>query len=155
QLLTESLLLSLTGGALGILLAEWGVPAAVSLIGETQLPNAAYARLDAGALLLALVVSAGMGFVFGLAPPIHIVRRDLPRASREAARQAGANRFERWTRATPVVSQIALAMVVLAGAGLMIRTYRELLRLDVGYNAHNALTAQLVLPAEKYSTPQT
>ena len=154
QLLTESLLLALTGGALGMLLAAWGVPAAVALIGETQLPNASYARLDGGALLLALAVSVVMGFVFGLAPAVHMVRGDLARAIREAALQAGANRFERWTRAALVVSQVALAMVVLAGTGLMIRTYSQLLRLDVGYNAHNALTAQLVLPADKYSTEQ-
>jgi putative ABC transport system permease protein len=154
QLLTESLLLSLTGGALGILLAEWGVPAAVALIGESQLPNAEYARLDGGAVILALAVSVVMGFVFGLAPAVYMMRGDLARAIREGGLQAGANRYERWTRAGLVVSQVALAMVVLAGAGLMIRTYGELLRLDVGYNAHNALTAQLVLPAEKYSTPQ-
>jgi putative ABC transport system permease protein len=154
QLLTESLLLSLTGGALGILLAEWGVPAAVALIGESQLPNAAYARLDGGALLLAVAVSVVMGFVFGIAPAVYMVRGDLACAIREAALQAGGNRYERWTRAALVVSQIALSMVVLAGAGLMLRTYGELLRLDVGYNAHNALMAQLVLPAEKYSTPQ-
>ena len=152
QLLTESLLLSLAGGALGILLAAWGVPAAVNLIGESQLPNAGYARLDNGALLLALAVSIIMGFVFGLAPALYTVRRDLARAIREGGRQTGGNRQERWTRTALVISQFALAMVVLAGAGLMIRTYRELLRLDLGYNAHNALTAQLVLPADRYSS---
>jgi len=150
QLLTESLLLSLAGGALGALLAAWGVPTAVALIGETQLPNAGDAHLDAGALLLALAVSVIMGFVFGLAPAFYAARRDLSRAIREGALNAGSNRRERWTRGALVVSQIALAMVVLAGAGLMIRTYRELLRLDIGYDAHDALTAQLVLPADKY-----
>ena len=152
QLLTESLLLSLAGGALGTLLAAWGVPAAVALVGQSQLPNSGYARLDAGALLLALGVATAMGILFGLAPAAYSARGDLARAIREGGLQAGANREERWTRAALVVSQIALAMVVLAGAGLMIRTYRELLRLDIGYNIHNALTAQLTLPADRYPT---
>src|SRR5262249_1939620 len=152
QLLTESLLLSLAGGALGVLLAEWGVPAAVALIGDTQLPNAMYARIDGGALGLALAVSVVMGLTFGLAPAYYTVRGDLAGAIREGRLPSGGNRQERWTRATLVVSQIALAMVVLAGAGLMIRTYRELMRLDIGYDVHHALTAQLVLPTEKYAT---
>src|SRR5262249_33520811 len=152
QLLTESLLLSMTGGALGMLLAEWGVPAAIALVGQNQLPYAAVATLDRGALLLALAVSAGMGVVFGLAPAVYMLRGDIAHGIREGGLHAGANRHERSTRAALIVAQITLAMVVLAGAGLMVRTYRDLLRLDVGYNAHNALTAQLVLPAETYPT---
>jgi predicted permease len=154
QLFTESVLLSMTGGGLGMLLAAWGVPAAVALIGQSQLPNAEYARLDRGALTLALAVSFVMGLVFGLAPAFYTVQGDLARGIREGSLQAGANRHERWTRAVLVVSQVALAMIVLAGAGLMVRTYRELLRLDVGYNPHHALTAQLVLPMDKYATPE-
>jgi putative ABC transport system permease protein len=96
-----------------------------------------------------------MGVVFGLAPALYSMRGDLAGAIREGGLQAGGNRQEQWTRAAFVVSQMALAMVVLVGAGLMIRTYRELLRLDVGYNAHNALTAQLALPPERYPTRQT
>ena len=152
QLLTESLLLSLAGGALGTLLAAWGVPAAIALVGESQLPNSGYARLDSGALLLALGIATVMGILFGLAPAAYSARGDLARAIREGGLQAGANREERWTRAALVVSQIALAMVVLAGAGLMIRTYGELMRLDIGYNTRNALTAQLTLPSDRYPT---
>ena len=154
QLLTESLLLSMTGGALGILFTAWGVPAAVALIGQSQLPNAEYARLDGGALTLAFAVSVVMGFTFGLAPAFYTVRGELARGIREGGLQAGANRNERWTRAVLVVSQVALAVVVVAGAGLMVRTYAELLRLDVGYNPHHALTAQLALPTDKYATPE-
>jgi putative ABC transport system permease protein len=150
QLVTESVLLSLIGGGLGVLFAAWGVPAVVALAGESRLPNAGYAKLDAGALALAFGVSAVMGIVFGLAPALYTVRNDLAHAVREGGLQAGGSRRERWTRAALVVSQVALAMVVLAGAGLMIRSYRELMRLDVGYDTHNALTAQLVLPMDKY-----
>lgn len=152
QLLTESILLGLAGGTVGALLARWGVPAAVSLVGETQLPYSEQIRLDWAALLLALAVAVIMGMFFGLAPAIYAGRRDLAQAIREGGLQAGSSREGRWSRATLVVSQVALAMVVLTGAGLMIRSYRELLRLDVGYDTHNALTAQLALPADKYST---
>jgi predicted permease len=154
QLLTESLMLSLAGGGVGALLAVWGVPTAVSLVGQSQLPNASHnpPHLDSGALLLALAVSVLMGVFFGLAPAAYSSRGDLARAIREGGLQSGGSREGRWARATLVVSQIALAMVVLAGAGLMIRTYRELLRLDMGYNAHNALTAQIALPGDKYPT---
>jgi putative ABC transport system permease protein len=150
QLITESVLLSLMGGGLGVLFAAWGIPAVIAVAGESQLPNAGYVRLDGGALALAIAVSAVMGIVFGLAPALYTVRDDLAHAVREGGLQAGGSRRERWTRAALVVSQVALAMVVLAGAGLMIRSYRELMRLDVGYDTHNALTAQLALPVDKY-----
>jgi predicted permease len=152
QLLTESLVLALAGAGLGVLFAAWTVPAAVALIGESQLPNAAYVHLDTGAVALALAVSAVMGIVFGLAPAFYTVRHDLAHAVREGGLQAGGGWHERWMSAGFVVSQIALATIVLAGAGLMIRTYRQLMRLDVGYDTHNALTAQLALPVEKYSS---
>jgi putative ABC transport system permease protein len=155
QLLTESLLLSLAGGALGALLAAWGVPAAVAVVGQTQLPGSGETRLDGGALALALGVSLVMGIVFGLAPAAHAARGDLVRAIREGGLQSGTAREVRRTRGALVVAQIALAMVVLSAAGLMVRTYRELLRLDVGYNTHQAVTAQIELPVQKYPNGET
>jgi putative ABC transport system permease protein len=122
----------------------------VALAGESELPYAELTRLDAGALALAVAVSIAMGLFFGLAPALYAVRDDLARAVREGGLQAGASRRERWTRGALVVSQVALAMIVLAGAGLMIRSYRSLMQLDVGYDTHNALTAQLALPADTY-----
>jgi putative ABC transport system permease protein len=154
QLLTESLVLSLAGGAAGALVAAWGVSAAVGLIGIGQLPGPE-PRLDTGALLLALAVSTTMGILFGLAPAVFSARGDLARAVREGGLQAGGGREGCWARSALVISQIALAMVVLAGAGLMIRSYRELSRLDIGYNAHDVLTMQLAAPAETYPTPAT
>ncbi|HKD74830.1 MAG TPA: ABC transporter permease, partial [Ktedonobacterales bacterium] len=152
QLMTESVVLALVGGTIGALLACWGVPAAVALVGRTQLPYSEQIRLDARALLLALGVAIFMGALFGLAPALYSGRRDLVGAIRESGLQSGASREVRFARAALVVSQVALAMVVLAGAGLMIRSYRELMHLDIGYNAHNALTAQLSLPSDRYPT---
>lgn len=154
QLLTESLMLSLAGGVLGVLFAVWGVPAAVALIGENQLPYAHNPRLDSGALVLAVAIATVMGMAFGLAPAFHSVRTDLALAMREGGLQSGGSRETRCVRSALVVCQIALATMVLTGAGLMIRTYRELLHVDVGYNTHNALTARIALPAEKYSTSE-
>jgi len=154
QLLTESVMLSMAGGGIGVLFAAWGVPAAVALAGQNQLPYAGTTRLDGRALAMAVAVSAAMGLFFGLAPALAAVRDDLARAVREGSLQSGAHRRERSTRAVLVVSQVALAMVVLAGAGLMIRSYRAMTRLDVGYDTHNALTAQLALPADAYPTAE-
>ena len=152
QLLTESVMLSLAGGIAGSVVALWAVPAVVSLAGTGQIPymRENVPRLDGGALLLSVAVATLMGLIFGLAPVFHSARGDLARAIREGGLQSGGSREAIWARSALVVSQIALAMVVLAGAGLMIRTYRELLRLDVGYNTHDALMASLALPGDKY-----
>jgi putative ABC transport system permease protein len=152
QLLTESLLLSLAGGALGVLLAVWGVPAAVALAGEDQLPHMRFAQmhLDSTALLVAIAVATLMGVLFGCAPALHSVKGDVAQRIREGGLQSGSSREARWVRGGLVMSQIALAMIVLAGTGLMLRTYRELLRLDLGYNLQNALTMHIVLPGGKY-----
>jgi putative ABC transport system permease protein len=155
QLLTESLLLSGAGGGAGVLAAAWGVPAAVALAGESQLPYAELTRLDAGALAMAVATSLAMGLFFGLAPALYAVRDDLSRAVREGGLQSGASRRERWTHGALVVSQVSLAMVVLVSAGLMIRTYRGLVHLDLGYDTHNALTAQLALPTDKYPSAES
>ncbi len=151
QLLTESVMLAAAGGGLGVLLAIWGVPLIVALT-PNDLPYSELIRLDSGALLVSLGIAAVMGILFGLAPAMYSSAGDLARAIREGGLQSGAHRGGTWARGALVVSQIALAMVVLAGAGLMVRTYRELLKADVGYNPHNALMAQLVLPAERYPT---
>jgi putative ABC transport system permease protein len=154
QLLTESLTLSLAGGAAGALSAAWAVPAAVSLIGEARIPyaNLHTPTLDARALLLAIAVASVMGVLFGLAPIVHSAWSDLSQAIRSGSPQAGSNREARSVRAALLVSQIALAMVVLVGAGLTVRTYRQLFRLDLGYDTRDALMASLALPGDRYPT---
>ena len=151
QLLTESLILAIFGGGLGVLLALWGVPTVVAMV-PAGLPYSNLIGVDRGTILLALAVASFMGIVFGLAPAVYSARGDLALGVREGGLQAG--REGCWARSALIVSQIALAMIVLASAGLMVRTYRELLRIDLGYDPHNVLTAQLALPGQPYSTVQ-
>jgi len=132
----------------------WGVPAAVALAGEDTLPHMKFVQmhLDTGALLVAIAVATLMGILFGCAPALHSVRGDVAQRVREGGLQSGSSREARWARALLVMSQIALAMVVLAGAGLMVRTYRQLMRVDLGYDLRNALISHVTLPADKYPT---
>ena len=154
QLLTESLLLSLAGGALGILLAVWAVPAVVALAGEDTLPHMKFVEfhLDTGALFVATAIATLMGILFGCAPALSSVKGDVAQRVREGGLQSGSSREARWARAVLVMSQIALAMVVMAGTGLMVRTYAQLLRMDLGYDLKNALISHVALPADKYPT---
>jgi putative ABC transport system permease protein len=151
QPLTESLVLAIFGGGLGILLAMWGVPSVVAMV-PAGIPYSNLIRVDPGTILLALSVATFMGIVFGLVPAVYSSRGDLARSIREGGLQFSAGREGRRARSALIVSQIALAMIVLAGAGLMFRTYRELLRIDFGYDPHHVLTAQLALPGQPYST---
>jgi len=151
QLLTESLVLAIFGGGLGVLLAMWGVPSVVAMV-PAGLPYSNLIRVDPGTILLALAVATFMGIVFGLVPAVYSSRGDLGRSIHEGGLQFSAGREGRCARSALIVSQIALAMIVLAGAGLMFRTYRELLRIDFGYDPHHVLTAQLALPGQPYST---
>jgi putative ABC transport system permease protein len=151
QLLTESLVLAIFGGGVGVLLAQWGVPSVVAMV-PVGLPYSNLIRVDPGTILLALAVATFMGIVSGLVPAVYSSRGDLTRGIREGGLQSSASREGRCARSSLIVSQIALAMIVLAGAGLMVRTYRELLRIDLGYDPHNVLTAQLALPGQPYST---
>lgn len=151
QLLTESLMLSLAGGGLGVVFAFWGVPAVVALV-PSSLPYSSLVRVDSGALLLALAVSTSMGLIFGMAPAVYFVRGDLAHSIREGGLQSSAGREGRRVRGAFVVAQVALATIVLTGAGLMVRTYRELLRIDLGINPRNVLTAQVGAPGRSYNT---
>lgn len=150
QLLTESVILAATGGGLGVLLAVWGIPVVVALVPWFDLPGNGPVRLDAMPLLVTAGVSVLVGVFIGLAPALFAARRDLMMAVREGGAQGGRSRQARLTHASFVVAEIALAVVVLVGAGLMIRTYRELLRLDLGIKADHLLTTQIGLPATRY-----
>src|SRR5262249_5246191 len=141
------------GGILGVLLAFWALPTLMAMV-PFGLPNLQLIRVDTGAVLLGLAVAVFMGIIFGFAPALYSARGDLARAVREGGLQSGTGREGRWVRSALVVSQIALATIVLTGAGLMVRTYRELLQIDLGINPGNVLTAQLGAPGQSYNTPE-
>jgi len=155
QLLTESALLALLGGAAGVLVASWGVGALVAALPEDQLnalPFLKSLRIDAGILAFAFALSLLTGIVFGLAPALQATRADLYESLKEGGRAASGGARHR-LRGALVVTEIALAVVLLAGAGLMMKSLLRLLRSDVGFDPHNLLTMTVALPASKYGDP--
>lgn len=143
QLLTESVLLAIAGGALGLLLAWWGTRAGLAALPMT-IPRSQEVGLDGRVLLFAAAISVFSGILFGLAPALKISRTGLDNLLKEGARgSSGANHR---VHSALVVSEVALALVLLAGAGLMIRTLVRLWRVDPGFDPHNVLTFNVGLP---------
>jgi putative ABC transport system permease protein len=153
QLLTESVLLSLTGGAGGVLIAYWGIAALVALLPETQLnalPFLKTLHIDGSILAFSFGLSLLTGMIFGLAPAIQSSRLDLNEVLKEGGRQTSGGTGHR-LRSAFVMTEIALAVVLLVGAGLMMKSLLRLLQTNVGFNPQNLLTMTVVLPADKYT----
>lgn len=155
QLLTESILLSLVGGAAGLLIAYWGVPALVAVIPQQQLIAMPFLRdlgLDTGILAFSFALSLITGLIFGLAPALQSSRLDLNDVLKEGGRHASGTASHR-LRSALVVSEIALAVVLLVGAGLMMKSLWRLLNTNVGFKTENVMTMTVVLPPAKYTDP--
>lgn len=140
QLLTESLLLALTGGALGLLAAQFGVGLLVAL-SPPELPRVGAVRVDAAAFAFAFGSAALVGLLVGLVPALHATRDDLREAVQQSSRRTGGGR--QLTRRVLVVSEVALALVLLVGAGLLLRSMERLFAVDPGFEASNMLTMQV------------
>jgi putative ABC transport system permease protein len=158
QLLAESVLLSLTGGILGVLLAAWSLRA-VRLITSLDLPRAAEIHLDWMVLGFAAALSVATGALFGLAPSLAASRPDLIGVLR-ASGEAGNQQVPRGiltglsVRGLLLVGQVALSIVLLIGAALLIESVSRLRGVDVGFNPAHLLTMQLSLPPLRYDTAQ-
>lgn len=151
QLLTESVILALCGGGLGLLLAAWGTSAALLIVPGT-LPRANDVRIDARVLLFTLVISLVAGILFGLAPALKTSHPDLHEALKEGGRGASGARYR--TQGIFVVVEMALAVVLLVGAGLTIRSLVRLWSINRGYNPRNVLTFSLAFPPSTlHATP--
>jgi putative ABC transport system permease protein len=153
QLLTESLLLALGGGLLGLLLAWWGTEALVKLI-PADVPRLAEIKLDRWVFGFTLLVSLVTGIVFGLAPALQASKVELTEAMKEGARAAGASGGRTRLRSALVVAELAIALVVLIGAGLLLQTFRKLQQVDLGYDTSHVLTASVELPEARYPKPE-
>jgi putative ABC transport system permease protein len=151
QLLTESLILSFAGGAFGILLAHWGVKLIIA-VSPDSIPRFREIGLDARVLLFTMGVSLLTGIIFGLAPALQASKPDLNETLKEAGRGSTGRRHI--MRSILVVSEVALTLVLLIGAGLMIRSFYHLQRVDPGFSADNLLTFNVSLPQKKYPEPQ-
>lgn len=151
QLLTESTLLSLAGGASGILIAFWGVPALLALAPAGRVPRMEMIRIDGWVLAYTLGISVVTGIVFGLAPAFHATRRDARESLGQAGRSVTAG-HER-LRGALTVFEIALALVLLTGASLMLKSFLRLRAVNPGFSPHSVMTITLDLPESSYRTP--
>ena len=148
QLLTESLLLAILGGIIGVLVALWGIDLLRSASAES-LPSTAIIKLDGSVLLFTLLVSLLTGIVFGLAPALAAAKTDLHDTLKEGGRSATAGGRRSWLRSTLVVTEVALSLVLLIGAGLLIKSFVRILDTEPGFKPQNLLTMQLALNAKK------
>ncbi|HVF44976.1 MAG TPA: ABC transporter permease [Pyrinomonadaceae bacterium] len=149
QLLTESVLLSLVGGGLGLLLAMWGVDLLLKLNGA-RIPRSAEIGLDARVMLFTLGVSVLTGVVFGLAPAFQTSDVSLHDTLKEGGR-SGKTAVRRGVRNALVVFEIFSAVILLVGAGLLIRSFVELQQVSPGFEPRGVLAMQLALPQSKYA----
>jgi putative ABC transport system permease protein len=151
QMITESVLLALAGGALGTLLAVWGVELLVKL-SAGSIPPTAQVRIDATVLGFTLLISLVTGVLFGLAPALRTMKLNLSESLKEGGRSPGEGAQRNRTRSVLVVLESAVAVVLLIGAGLLVRSLIQLQNTSPGFDAHNLLTMNVQLPREKYAT---
>ena len=152
QLLTESVLLSLMGGVLGILMG-WGSLHFLTSLLQQRLPQAIAIHLDARILVFALLLSLATGLVFGMAPVVQLIRGNLHDRLKQGGRQTagGGQRL----RQILVVSEIAISLVLLAAAGLLLRSMISLINVDKGFNSHHVITMAVRPSPVRYKDPKT
>jgi putative ABC transport system permease protein len=153
QLLTESVLLYLTGGLIGLLLAYWGTAALVSMLPPNQisaLPFLQTLKVDARMLGFSFGLSVLTGIIFGLAPALQSSRLELTGVLKEGGRNTSGSVSQR-LRSGLVMTEIALAVMLLVGASMLLKNLVRVLRTDPGFNPENVLTMTVVLPAAKYT----
>ncbi|HEX2665106.1 MAG TPA: ABC transporter permease [Candidatus Acidoferrum sp.] len=150
QLLTESVVLALLGGALGLILANWGTSAALAAVPRT-VPRAEDIGLDPRVLLFTLIVSVAVGILFGLVPALKISGTDVGASLKDTGRAISMYRSR--TQAVFVVGEMAMALVLLIGAGLMIRTLAYLWGRDPGFDPHNVLSFGIDPPPSLAAQP--
>ena len=151
QLLTESLLLSLAGGTSGLLIAIW-LSSLIRTLAVNQIPRADSIAIDTSVLLFTFFISIVTGLVFGIMPSLQAARVDLNTALKESSRGSVGVAQQR-LRNTLVISEVALSLVLLAGAGLMIKSFWRLQQVDPGFDPNNLLSIEVTLPEAKYQEP--
>jgi len=153
QLLTESVLLGVIGGTLGVLLAIWGLSvfkAALPADAALMMPGYYKLGVNRDVLLFTLIVSVTSGILFGLAPALQASKPDLNETLKEGGGKSSASSGRNRLRNLLVITEIALSLILLIGAGLMMKSFLLLLKSDPGFNAENVLTMSLTLPRAKY-----
>src|SRR5262245_13623366 len=149
QLLVESLLLAVIGGGLGLLLASWGLEL-LPRLGADKIPRMQEITLDARALGFTLAMSLLTGVIFGLAPAFQAVKFDLHTSLKESGRASASPKGRRRLRNALVMTEVALSLVLLASAGLLIRSFWRLQQVDTGFTTEQLLTMRLFPPESNY-----
>jgi putative ABC transport system permease protein len=151
QLLTESVVLFMVGGTIGVVCAYWAVPALLTLTPSTYTLYQDV-RVDLSVLVTMLAVSMATGVVFGLAPAMSLSRRDVVDAIKQDGTRATAGQRSAWLRHGLVIIEVALCMVLLIGAGLLIQTFIRMRAIDPGFDPGGLVTARMSLQGERYAT---
>jgi putative ABC transport system permease protein len=149
QMLTESVLLAVLGGGAGVMLAFWGIDF-LRVVGGHTVPRLGEVTIDVTVLLVSLVVSMGTGILFGIAPALASAKPELTEALKEGGRGSSTGRRRNRLRNALVVAEMALALVLLVGAGLLMKSFNRLQNVDPGFDPHNVLTMEFALPVTKY-----
>ena len=152
QLLIESLLLAIAGGALGCLFAYLGTQGIVSLMPQGLFPTEADIRLNVPVLIFSLGVAILTAVLFGLVPALQTVKKNMADPLKDSGRGVVGGFRRGRTRSTLIIVEVALSLVLLAGAGVLMRNFVGLQTIDLGFNPNNVLTARLPLPREQYKT---
>jgi putative ABC transport system permease protein len=152
QLLTESLLLSVAGGLVGLLLASWGIALLLAAM-PTDVPRAQEIGLDARVLCFTLGVSLLSGLFFGLAPALQASRGDMNESLKEGSRGSTGGSFRNRVRSLLVVTEITLSMVLLVGAGLLVKSFMRVTHVSPGFETGRVLTVPITVPRVRYGEP--
>ncbi|PZR73158.1 MAG: ABC transporter permease [Chthoniobacterales bacterium] len=153
QILCESVLLAIIGGIAGTVLAIWGLDL-LRAIGAQTVPRIAEANLDARVLLVTLVTSIVTGILFGIFPALASGNPELTEALKEGGRGATTGIRRNRVRNALVIAEVAMALVLLVGAGLLMKSFARLQNVDPGFDPHNVLTMEVALPVAKYPRGQ-
>jgi len=153
QLLTESMMLALVAGVLGVGMS-WIATRALITWGATQLPQGIPISIDLRVLLFTLIISVLGGIMFGTVPALQLARSDPNAALRDEGRSVSSGHSRTRMKNLLVVGQMALSLLLLIGAGLLIRSFGRLLHVDPGFDAENVLTMSVSLPTVKYAKPE-
>lgn len=155
QLLTESVVLALTGGVLGVAFAYAGVPAIVALMPEYSVPHEAVIHVNGAVLLFTVAVSVTVGILFGMAPALQLAKHDVRAAMEESGRSFAGSRRGGVTRSLLIIAEVALTLVLLAGAGIAIRGFIALTQSRLGFDPSHVAMLSVSLTEGAYKSWET
>jgi putative ABC transport system permease protein len=152
QILTETVILALAGGALGLGFAHFGVRLILAFLAD-KLPSSMNVSLDSQVLIFTAVISVFTGIIAGVLPALRLTRRDVNAALKQGLGRTDAHSSGHRTRSVLVVSEVALSLMLLIGAGLMVRSFRSLQAVNPGFDSHGVLTMTAMVSRAKFSSP--